>query len=349
MTTDLGVHDLTRHFPGNPTPAIAHLDLAVESGSCVALVGPSGCGKSSLLRIIAGLDTADAGSITLDGEPVDTVVPEQRGVALAFQQPRLFPHMSVLDNVAFPLEAHGQSRALSRREASDYLEVVGMESLARRRPATLSGGQEQRVALARALAARPRLLLLDEPFSALDPATRMEMQDLLRRVRRSINITVVLVTHDQDEAAAVGDRVGVMMVGRIAQIGELEDLYCRPDTLDVHRFLGGVNEIPGRVTAGTHVSALGAVEVGEHQANVSGTHVMVCRPESLALVGADADADVTGIVSDVSRQGMRKRVTVDAAGVALAVDVGPHHRATVGDRVGVQIPLAVRHLVSARL
>jgi putative spermidine/putrescine transport system ATP-binding protein len=347
MTTDLTVSGLSRHFPGAPAPAIADLDLAVEPGTCVAIVGPSGCGKSSLLRIIAGLDTADHGQIALDGQRVDDVVPERRGVALAFQQPRLFPHMSVLDNVAFPLEAHGLSRAASRREASTYLEVVGMQALAKRRPATLSGGQEQRVALARALAARPRLLLLDEPFSALDPATRTEMQALLRRVREAINITVVLVTHDRDEAGAVGDRVGVMLAGRIAQIDALEDLYYRPRSLEIHRFLGGVNEIPGTVTASTHASSLGALAVAEPYAAAQGPHVMVCRPESLSLVDADAAADVHGVVSDVSRQGMRQRVAVDASGISLSVDAGPHVDARVGDRVGVGIPLAVRHLVRA--
>lgn len=350
MTTDLAVRGLTRHFPGAAHAAIADLDLTVQTGTCVAIVGPSGCGKSSLLRIIAGLDAADQGIVLLDGESVDHVVPERRGVALAFQQPRLFPHMNVLDNVAFSLEAHGMSRAESRREAESYLDVVGMAALAKRRPATLSGGQEQRVALARALAARPRLLLLDEPFSALDPATRTEMQELLARVRKALQVTVVLVTHDRDEAAAVGDRVGVMLAGRIAQVGTMEDLYSRPADLDVHRFLGGVNEIAGTVAEGLHTSPLGALALAQEYADAGGPRVMVCRPESLALVESHSSrADVNGVVSAVSRRGMRQRVTVEIAGLSLTVEAGPHDRATVGERTGVQIPLGVRHLVSAAL
>jgi putative spermidine/putrescine transport system ATP-binding protein len=341
VSAELVVRGLVRRFGG--TPVLAGVDLAVPAGECVALLGPSGSGKSTVLRLVAGLDTPDAGRVHAGGRDLTGLPPERRGTAMVGQRPRLFPHLSVLDNVAFPLAVAGRRRREARAQAAEHLALVGLADLAARRPATLSGGQEQRVALARALAASPAVLLLDEPFSALDPGVREEMHRLLADLRAAVAPTVLLVTHDRQEATVVADTVAVLLDGRIAQAGPAEELHTRPATLAVSRFLGGANEVPGQVEGGAHVSALGRLALPVPVA--AGPGVLVVRQEAVAVTGPGDDADATGTVTRVTPRGARRRVEVATPAGPLSAEVGPGLAPAPGSAVGLVLPVAQRWVV----
>jgi putative spermidine/putrescine transport system ATP-binding protein len=341
VSTDLVLTGLARRFGG--TAVLDGVDLTVPAGRCVALLGPSGSGKSTVLRLVAGLDTPDAGRVSAGGRDLGGLPPERRGTAMVGQRPRLFPHLTVLDNVAFPLTVAGRRRREARAAAVEHLDLVGLADLAGRRPATLSGGQEQRVALARALAATPAVLLLDEPFSALDPAVREQMHRLLADLRAAVSPTVLLVTHDRQEAAVVADTVAVLLDGRIAQAGPAEELHTRPATLAVSRFLGGANEVPGRVERGAHVSALGRLALPVPAAE--GPGVLVVRQEAVALTGAGDAADATGTVTRVTPRGARWRVEVATAAGPLSAEAGPGLAPAPGAAVGLVLPPGQRWVV----
>lgn len=227
---------------------IKDLDLKIDSGELVALLGPSGCGKSTLLRILAGLQVQSAGRVLIGGDCVDGLAPRQRGVGIVFQNYALFPHMSVAANVAYGLEANGATRRDALRQASAMLEMVRMDAFAARYPRELSGGQQQRVALARTLAVRPRILLLDEPFAALDKSLRLDMQIEIRRLQRELHITTIMVTHDQEEAMSMADRVAVLNRGRLEQFAPATDIYDRPATPFVASFVGTANLIAAQLS-----------------------------------------------------------------------------------------------------
>ncbi|MFD2024630.1 ABC transporter ATP-binding protein [Promicromonospora aerolata] len=348
MSATLTINGLTRWYPGTGTPTLDAIDLTVPAAGCAALLGPSGSGKSTALRLVAGLDTPDAGEVLIDGRSVAGIPPERRHTVLVFQSPRLFPHLSVLDNVAFPLAVAGAPRGKARDDATQFLDLVGLTSLAHRRPATLSGGQEQRVALARALAARPDVLLLDEPFSALDPTVRSEMHTLLVELRAAVEPTILLVTHDQNEAAVLADTVAVLLDGRIAQHDRIDRLYTRPDSLAVQGFLGGRNAVAGQVADGAHHSALGPLELPADTVILEGAATLVVRQEAIGLVPpSDPRADLVGVVSAVSARGPRAQVEVTVTGVSLIAESGPGERFEPGDRVGMVLPLDQRHAVPA--
>jgi putative spermidine/putrescine transport system ATP-binding protein len=242
---------LTKRF--GETLAVSGIDLTIPHGSYCCLVGPSGCGKTTILRMIAGHEHPTAGSIIIGGQPVIGLTPVQRGTAMMFQSYALFPHLTVRDNVAFYLKMRGVRRAPRRRAADVMLERVQLSHLADRLPAELSGGQQQRVALARALITNPRVLLLDEPLSALDEFLRLKMRSELKRLQTDLGITFVHVTHSQPEAIALAEMVVVMDHGRIDQTGSAEEIYARPATPYVARFMGGQNVVSGvveRIEAG---------------------------------------------------------------------------------------------------
>ena len=231
------------------------------SGSYVCLLGPSGCGKSSTLRMIAGHESVSEGRIVLDGTRIDPLAPARRGTAMMFQNYALFPHLDVLDNVAFSLRMRGVERAERERRAGEMLELVHMEDYAARRPAQLSGGQQQRVALARALITEPRALLLDEPLSALDPFLRVRMRGELARLQKETGIIFVHVTHSQDEALALADRVVLMNAARIEQSGAPHEVFERPETEFVARFMGGHNVV--EIERRAHAVRTDRIRVGE--------------------------------------------------------------------------------------
>jgi sulfate/thiosulfate transport system ATP-binding protein len=236
--------------------ALDNVDLSVRSGSLTALLGPSGGGKSTLLRIVAGLEKADNGSVEIDGTDATTVPARHRDVGFVFQHYAAFGHLSVYRNVAFGLEIRKRPKAEIRKRVQDLLELVHLEQFADRLPAQLSGGQRQRMALARALAIEPKVLLLDEPFGALDAKVRKELRDWLRRLHDEVNVTTVFVTHDQEEALEVSDEIVVINDGRIEQVGSPDELYDKPRNDFVMSFLGPVTTLEGRLVRPHDVEVL---------------------------------------------------------------------------------------------
>ena len=227
--------------------ALEDVSLDVPAGSLTSLLGPSGSGKSTLLRIIAGLEVPDNGTIMIDGDDVSRVIPQKRGIGFVFQHYAAFTHMSVRENVAFGLRIRKRPKAEVRARVDELLELVGLTKWAEQRPTQLSGGQRQRMALARALAVQPKVLLLDEPFGALDATVRGELRQWLRRLHDEQHVTTVLVTHDQEEAMEISDRIAVMSSGAIEQVGEPREIYDRPATQFVMGFVGPVSRIDGRL------------------------------------------------------------------------------------------------------
>jgi putative spermidine/putrescine transport system ATP-binding protein len=258
---DLELINVTKRF--GQTVAVDGIHLHVPHGSYCCLLGPSGCGKTTLLRLMAGHETPTTGDVRIGGESVLGLPPARRGTAMMFQHYALFPHLTVLDNVAFTLKMRRVGKAERRRRAHDMLAQVQMERFAERLPAQLSGGQQQRVALARALIANPRVLLLDEPLSALDEFLRLQMRGELRRMQQKLGITFVHVTHTQLEAIAVADMVVVMAQGRIEQTGTAQEIYTRPHSAYVARFMGGHEVFCGRVAAAANGSATLVSDSGE--------------------------------------------------------------------------------------
>jgi len=277
--THLALAGLTKRF--GDTVAVDRLDLEVRPGTLTALLGPSACGKSTTLAMIAGLVEPDAGDVAFDGSSVLGVPPERREVGMVFQKPLLFPHLDVAANVAFGLRMRGRDRRRTRAEVATMLERVGLGPLSRRRVGELSGGQEQRVSLARALVLSPAVLLLDEPFSALDAGLRREMRALVRQLQDELAVTTVFVTHDQAEAVEIADRVALLLDGRLAGSGAPDLFYLRPPSLAAARFFGVTNEICGAVASGTFSSAGGRLH--RWVSCPDGPAVLVVRPEALRL------------------------------------------------------------------
>jgi len=299
------VRNLQKRF-GDFT-ALDNVTLDFPAGELVALLGPSGCGKTTLLRVIAGLEYADAGQVVLHGEDVAQVGARERQVGFVFQHYALFRHMTVFENVAFGLRVKPRrerpSEAVIREKVHELLRLVQLDWLAQRFPSELSGGQRQRIALARALAVEPKVLLLDEPFGALDAKVRKELRSWLRRLHDDLHISTLFVTHDQEEALEVADRIVVMNHGRVEQVGSPQDVYDHPQTSFVYEFLGAANRLQGVVDAGGFV-ADGAAQAISTQAHFSGRALAYVRPHDLALYRADdaaGEAHRDGIVVDVRR------------------------------------------------
>lgn len=301
--------------------AVESVDLALRPEEFLTFLVPSGSGKTTTLMMVAGLQQPDAGSIRLGGQPVDRLPPYRRDIGMVFQNYALFPHMSVRRNVAFPLEMRGLARAEIDRQVADALQLVGLADYGDRLPRQLSGGQQQRVALARAMVYHPTLLLMDEPLGALDKKLREQMQREIKRIHRERRISVLYVTHDQEEALTMSDRIAVFNKGRVEQIGTPEELYERPATRFVADFLGETNFLPGHVlgSAGTHCS----VDISGHQveatspvpATAGAAVVVAVRPERLRLQPVDQRPDgLTGMLTEVVYLGSARRSVVRLAG-----------------------------------
>jgi putative spermidine/putrescine transport system ATP-binding protein len=266
--------------------ALDRLSLTIEPGELVALLGPSGCGKTTALRALAGLEQIDAGAVRIRGIDVTRLPPNRRELGMVFQAYSLFPNMTALDNVAFGLRLRRIAVAQRRRRAGELLDLVGLSPQAERFPHEMSGGQQQRVALARALAVEPRVLLLDEPLSALDAKVRVQLRDEIRRIQLEVGITTLFVTHDQEEALSMADRVGVMAAGRLQQIDTPDDIYDHPVNAFVAEFVGSVSRVPATVGSGRTVDVLGRrVGLPAGQSGFApGTRVdVLLRPESLVV------------------------------------------------------------------
>ncbi|MFZ0854021.1 MAG: ABC transporter ATP-binding protein [Hyphomicrobiaceae bacterium] len=276
--------------------AVDDVTLEVRDGELMALVGPSGCGKSTLLRIIAGFVHQTAGRVIIGDAAVDDVPAERREVGIVFQNYALFPHMTVANNVAYGLAVRRMPREARRQQTLDILHTVQMKTFTGRYPRELSGGQQQRVALARALVLRPKLLLLDEPFAALDKNLRLDMQIEIKRLQRQFGLTAIMVTHDQSEAMSISDRIAVMNRGRIEQLDAPVAIYDRPATLFVNSFVGSCSLLDGRVEARTEAGyrvrlAQGATFLARSRQDLANGHAVVvsARPEQLALFEQDGE------------------------------------------------------------
>jgi len=272
------------------TPVVDGVSISIANGELVALLGPSGCGKTTLLKIVAGFNRQTAGRVRIGGAAVDHLPPNRRRVGIVFQNYALFPHMSVAQNVAYGLDVMRVQRSVKAIRVKEMLGLVRMDGFADRYPRQLSGGQQQRVAIARALAVRPTLLLLDEPFAALDKALRLDMQIELKRIQRNAGTTTILVTHDQEEALSLADRVALLNRGKLEQFASPTEIYDRPASLFVNTFVGSANVLEGKVAAvegGQYTVALGvggSILAASPMILTPGTPVRVClRPEALVL------------------------------------------------------------------
>ncbi|MDY6869689.1 MAG: ABC transporter ATP-binding protein [Actinomycetota bacterium] len=341
MTAGVAVelNDLTRVY--GTVHALDGLTLHMQPGELVALLGPSGCGKTTALRILAGLDEATSGSVSVDGRDVSRVPANKRDMGMVFQAYSLFPHLTVLDNVAFGLKMRGKAKADRLSRAADILDLVGLSAHKHKYANELSGGQQQRVALARALAVQPRVLLLDEPLSALDAKVRAQLRDEIRRVQLDVGTTTLFVTHDQEEALAVADRVGVMNQGRLEQLAVPADLYAHPATPFVAQFVGLSNEVPATVSAGR--ARLLGTDVPVLDGSVTGGDgVALVRPESVTVT---TDGTPNATVSSVAFLGSISQVYCTLSdGTVLSAQLPSSQatRFTSGDAVTVGVePTAV--------
>ncbi len=326
--------------------ALDSVDLEVRSGELLALLGPSGSGKTTLLRIMAGLEFADSGSLQLHGEEALGLSPRERQVGFVFQHYALFRHMTVFDNVAFGLKVRPRGRRFTtteiRRRVMELLELVQLAHFADRYPAQLSGGQRQRVALARALAIEPKVLLLDEPFGALDAKVRKELRRWLRKLHEDIHITSVFVTHDQEEALELADRVVVMSQGRIEQVGSPAEVYDRPASAFVYEFLGQVNRFDCVVADGVAKAANGAISIPA-DGGIRGPAIAYVRPHDLGL---SPSAGGPGRVSGIHVVGPDARVEIDLAGLSLEAEMDRERLSVLGLRPGDQCAV---HIDRARV
>ncbi|MDJ0322940.1 ABC transporter ATP-binding protein [Cryobacterium sp. PH31-AA6] len=314
--------------------ALAGFDLTLHAGELVALLGPSGSGKTTALRALAGLESADAGTILIDGVDVSTLPTSRRDMGMVFQSYSLFPHLTAGENVEFGLRMRGVVGRDRRRRAADALALVGLDAHYDRFAHQLSGGQQQRVALARALVTEPRVLLLDEPLSALDAKVRVGLREEIRRIQTDLGITTLFVTHDQDEALAVADRVAVMRDGRIEQVGTPEDLYCRPASPFIADFVGLSNQLAGLVRHG-FAEVYGAKLPLVDPSQGDGAVLVAVRPEDLELAGDGPDGvGPTGVVVATSFHGSLRRTRVRLGdGVVVSVQHGVQVRTVPGERI----------------
>ncbi len=274
--------------------ALAGLDLEIQDGELIALLGPSGCGKTTALRILGGFDYPTAGRVLVDGDDVTHVPPNKRDMGMVFQAYSLFPNMDARNNVAFGLRMRRQDKATRLKRADELLELVGLEQAADRYPHQLSGGQQQRVAIARALAIEPKVLLLDEPLSALDARVRTQLRAEIRSLQQRLGITTLFVTHDQSEALSIADRVGVMQAGRLEQLDTPENVYRHPATAFVAEFVGAMNRLPGRIGDDGDVQVLGQ-------------RLTVTQPRRSPARRRCRGAAAAGGARDRARRGRRRR------------------------------------------
>ncbi|MCU1405945.1 MAG: transporter-like protein [Glaciihabitans sp.] len=352
-TNFLQIRKLRKEYAGTVVPAVADIDLTVGEGELLALLGPSGCGKTTTLRMIAGLIDPTSGTIEVGGKDVTRVPVHKRGMGMVFQSFALFPHLDVSANVAFGLEMRGIKANERKARVTAVLERVELAHLADRRIGQLSGGQQQRVALARALVVDPSLLLLDEPLSALDAKLRESLRVQIREIQQASGTTSVFVTHDQDEALSMADRVAVMNNGVVAQVGTPTEIYERPNSVFVATFIGRANLFDARVTnpGVVEVAGLGtlgvATSTSASPAAPSGTVTAMIRPQAISLAEVDAAAAESlatparpvydGVVRSTSYTGDQVAYRVDVAGSTLEVEttatLGRLHGQ--GDRVRV--------------
>ena len=317
----LEIRNIVKRYHGEEQPCVRDFSLDVEEGEICVLLGASGCGKSTVLKVVAGLEDAQEGTVSIDGEPMKGMPPEKRPVAMVFQKALLFRHMTVEQNVNFaPRVNRSMPKAELARRTEEMLDLVGLSGMGKKKATALSGGQEQRVSLARALMVSPKLLLLDEPLSALDASLRESMQGYIRSLNRETGTTMLLVTHDQQEAIALADRIAVMHNGRIVQYGPPSEFYEHPDSEFVASFFGWRNFVPASLADGCVSCALGTFEIpGLDQ--VEGkpeSGFLIMRPEAVKNLGAGS---LRGTVRETVYRGMASACTIECAGATIAASI----------------------------
>ena len=321
--------------------AVDNVSFTVPQGHLVALLGPSGSGKSTILRIIAGLEEPDTGEILLEGDVTTASPVHQRGVGFVFQHYALFKHANVRKNIAFGLEVRKWPRREIQKRVDELLELIQLQGYADRYPSQLSGGQRQRVALARALAPRPRVLLLDEPFGALDAKVRRNLATQLRQLHSEFHTTTVFVTHDQEEAIEISDEIVVINRGRVEQIGSAQEIYDRPCSKFVASFIGNVNVIEGTAEQGRILIGPDRLPAPGLQSTVSaGEVVLLVRPEDVEIAGGPEHSTLEGVIRDVRYRGDRYEQEIEVAGLLIrAIEVksrGHESNRSAGEKVHIR-------------
>jgi putative spermidine/putrescine transport system ATP-binding protein len=321
------------------TVALHGLDLDIHDGEMITLLGPSGCGKTTALRIAAGFEFADSGVVTVGGTDISGTPAHKRNMGMVFQSYSLFPNLNVADNIEFGLRTRKMAKPDRVKRVNEMISLVQLGEFAKRYPHQLSGGQQQRVALARALAVQPRVLLLDEPLSALDAKVRATLRDEIKRIQSELGITTLFVTHDQDEALAISDRIGVMSSGRLEQLGTPVEIYRRPSTAFVARFIGSMNELRGVVT-GDAVDVLACrIPVPTAAEMSTGTPVsLLVRPEDCGLSTNQAEG-LSGTITAVTFQGATTIVAIrlDVLDQLVNVETRAGLDPVIGARISVTI------------
>ncbi|MGB8212126.1 MAG: ABC transporter ATP-binding protein [Anaerolineales bacterium] len=318
----LELNNVHKSFTG--TAAVEDFNLSAEQGEFISFLGPSGCGKTTTLRMIAGFEMPTSGKVNLDGKDLTFVPPNKRHVGMVFQSYALFPNMTVSENIGYGLRVAGKPKAEIKQRVGEVLSLIHLEEYGRRYPSQLSGGQQQRVALARALAIRPRVLLLDEPLSALDAKIRVELRQEIRRIQQQLGITTIYVTHDQEEAFSISDRIVVMNAGKIEQIGSSSEIYNFPKTEFVAKFVGQINLLTVEVVnAAEGMVRLGrqVLRAGQFDRLNGHTPRLAVRPEELNLGFMDGANNLQGKVEAITYLGSIVRVRVDVEGQPITVDM----------------------------
>ena len=305
MAAFLEIENLVKTF--GPNTVVKGASFAFDKGEFISLLGPSGCGKTTILRMIAGFERPTSGSIRVDGRDITQLKPNQRQLGMVFQAYALFPNLTVGDNIAFGLKIAGMPVAERRARVDEMLRLIGLPGFEKRYPYEMSGGQQQRVALARAIAPKPRLLLLDEPLSALDAKIRVSLRQEIRAIQQDLGITTVFVTHDQEEALSISDRIVVMNAGNIEQLGTPHEIYNKPATRFAATFVGQLNLVPASAFP--------------HLEKADANTVLALRPEMLSLTPRNgADIAIPATVNDVNFLGAIVRLTVEFAGTPVHID-----------------------------
>ncbi|MDR3308122.1 MAG: ABC transporter ATP-binding protein [Coriobacteriales bacterium] len=341
----LEIEQVTKTYPHAPVPAVQDFTLSLAQGEIAVLLGASGCGKSTVLKTVAGLEEASSGEIRIDGEPMSGIAPEKRPIAMVFQKALLFRNMTVEQNINFaPRVNRAMKKQALAKKTEEMLELVGMQGLGKKKATELSGGQEQRVSLARALIVEPKLLLLDEPLSALDASLRETMQQHIRRINQETNVTMLMVTHDQREAVAVANKIAVMNEGRVVQYGKPQDFFARPASAFVAAFFGWRNAIPATNEGGRVVSDLGDFELPGLLAKL-GRGQLTVRPEAAINIGS---GQIKALVKETTCEGMSTHYEVICdTMVTLQLNVPARYTFNEGDEVSFDLDPTMLWFVEA--
>ena len=323
----LELKEIVKRYEGSEEPCINGIDLEVEQGEIVVILGESGSGKTTILKMISGLEGQTSGEISVDGECINDIPADKRPVTMVFQKPLLFRSMTVTKNIGFGKWIKNSDPKATDERVRYLIGLMGLEGLENRKPHQLSGGQEQRVSLARAIMVEPKILLLDEPMSALDESLRASMRENILNVRKELGLTILLVTHDQQEAAIMADRIALLMDGKIVQFAEPEEFYKRPVNKDVAMFFGWQNAVPCEVKEGVITSDIGTFSI---DADVSGNTLLI-RPDSAYV---DPDGTVCEVISS-SFIGLNSMYTVMCNGMPLRILLDSKYGFDIGSRIGI--------------